>query len=62
MNTLKGRVTDEYDLSALFSDWKYDFGIGIRSLIAGSIVRLDIGFSEEGANVWVMLGHPLYLN
>jgi len=53
-----GRVADEYDFSELFSDWKTDIGLGIRALMSGGVVRLDIGASEEGANAWVMFGHP----
>ena len=53
-----GRVANEYDFSELFSDWKVDAGFGIRAMMAGGVVRLDIGASEEGANAWVMFGQP----
>ena len=53
-----GRVAHEYDLSALFSDWKFDGGIGIRSMMAGAVVRFDYTVSEEGSSAWVMFGHP----
>jgi outer membrane protein assembly factor BamA len=53
-----GRVADDYDLSDLFSEWKADAGIGIRTLMAGAVIRLDIGASDEGVNGWVMFGHP----
>lgn len=53
-----GRVVNDYEFSELFSDWKGDVGIGIRTMMAGGIIRLDIAASEEGVNGWVMVGHP----
>ncbi len=52
-----GRVAPQMD-SQLFSAMKTDVGIGIRALMAGSIVRLDMAYSEEGMSGWVMIGHP----
>jgi outer membrane protein assembly factor BamA len=51
-----GRVANEY--GDLFKDWKLDGGVGIRSMFAGAVVRLDVGFSDESTSAWVMLGHP----
>jgi len=53
-----GRVAGEYDVSELFSDWKYDAGIGFRTMLAGGVVRFDIAFSEESSAAVVMFGHP----
>ena len=53
-----GRVANEYDFSELFSDWKVDAGVGLRAMMAGGVVRLDIGASEEGVNAWVMFAQP----
>jgi hypothetical protein len=53
-----GRVANEYSLSELISDWKVDGGFGLRALFAGTVVRLDVGFSNEGASAWAMFGHP----
>ena len=53
-----GRVAREYTFSALTSDWQADIGLGIRAMVAGGVVRLDIAVSEEGASVWFMAGHP----
>ena len=53
-----GRVAGDYDLSELFSDWKFDAGIGIRSMMAGAVVRLDFAVSDESSSAWVMFGHP----
>ena len=51
-----GRVANEY--GDLFEDWKVDGGVGIRSMFAGAVVRLDVGVSEEATSAWVMFGHP----
>ena len=53
-----GRVAGTYSLSSLTSDWKVDLGIGIRAMLAGGIVRLDMAASNEGANFWFMIGQP----
>ena len=53
-----GRVAGKYHLSELFSEWKVDGGIGIRSMMAGAVVRLDVAVSEEGATAWAMFAHP----
>ncbi len=53
-----GRVAPDYELDELFSDWKLDGGLGIRFMMAGGVIRLDFGFSEEGGNAWLMFGHP----
>lgn len=52
-----GRVARDFD-GDLLKDWKVDAGFGIRSMFAGTVVRLDIGFSDETASAWVMFGHP----
>jgi len=53
-----GRVAGEYTLSGLFSEWKVDGGIGMRAMMAGSVVRLDVAGSDEGVTAWVMFGQP----
>lgn len=53
-----GRVAPEYDLGELFSDLKFNGGIGLRAMTAGAVVRFDTAFSEEGTNFWVMFQHP----
>ena len=53
-----GRVAPSYTASELFSDWKSDFGIAVRALTAGIIVRFDVAHSSEGTNMWFMMGHP----
>ncbi len=53
-----GRVAPDYDLGELFSDLKFDAGLGIRAMTAGSVVRFDMAVSEEGTNFWAMFQQP----
>jgi len=53
-----GRVANEYSVSKLFSDWKVDAGIGLRAMLAGGVVRLDVAGGEEGMTTWVMFNQP----
>ncbi len=52
-----GRVNDEYSID-LLKDLKYDAGISLRAFAAELPVRLDVGFSDEGVNMWVMIRQP----
>ena len=52
-----GRVNDEYSFD-LLTDLKYDAGIGIRAMAAEMPIRLDVGVSDEGVNMWVMFRQP----
>ncbi|BHH82514.1 hypothetical protein LA52FAK_08030 [Desulforhopalus sp. 52FAK] len=52
-----GRVAGEYEFSELTTDWKVDGGVGLRAMLAGSVVRLDVAHSDEGTTAWVMFGH-----
>jgi hypothetical protein len=51
-----GRVANEY--GDLFEEWKVDGGAGLRAMVAGSVVRLDVGVSDETVTAWAMFGHP----
>lgn len=53
-----GRVAGEYDFDELTSDWKVDVGIGLRAMVAGTVVRFDVATSEEGTSGWVMFRQP----
>lgn len=53
-----GRVAPEYKLSTLSKDIKFDYGVGLRAMMAGLIVRTDLAVSKEGSNLWVMVDHP----
>ncbi|GHD06474.1 hypothetical protein GCM10007052_01270 [Halioglobus japonicus] len=52
-----GRVAPDYD-SELLEDWHSDVGLGLRAMTGGIVVRFDVGWSDEGSNAWVMVGHP----
>lgn len=51
-----GSVNENY--SDLFDEVKFDAGIGLRAMVAQTPVRLDIAYSEEGVNFWVMVFQP----
>ena len=53
-----GRVAPEYKADVLFEDWKSDVGFSLRALTGGIVVRFDVAVSDEGSNMWVMVGHP----
>ena len=42
----------------LFEDWKSDVGLSLRALTAGIVIRVDVAYSDEGTNTWLMVGHP----
>ncbi|WP_258405076.1 BamA/TamA family outer membrane protein [Shewanella psychrotolerans] len=53
-----GRVGESYRASELLKDVKYDYGVSLRAMMAGLVVRTDIAQSEEGTNLWIMVDHP----
>ncbi|MEZ9593292.1 BamA/TamA family outer membrane protein [Shewanella sp. 10N.261.52.F9] len=53
-----GRVAPEYTASELLSDLKFDYGVSLRALTAGIVIRFDIAHSQESTNAWVMVDHP----
>jgi len=52
-----GRVHDQYNFD-LLNDMKYDVGISLRVMAAQLPLRLDIAYSDEGTNMWVMIQQP----
>lgn len=52
-----GRVHDQYSLD-LLSDMKYDVGIGLRAMVEGLPIRLDVAQGEEGTYMWLMVQQP----
>jgi len=52
-----GRVSPVYSLKELHSDMKWDVGVGVRTLVKSVVVRADLGFSPEGAQLSAMAGH-----
>lgn len=53
-----GRVAGSYDLEDLHSDMQWSAGTGLRAWVQGFVVRADLGFSEEGARLQMMVGQP----
>lgn len=53
-----GQVAGDYSMSALFDDWKFCGGVGIRFMLSGTVFRFDIGVSDESTSGWAMVGHP----
>jgi hypothetical protein len=53
-----GRVAPEWDLGTLHSSMKWSAGLGIRAWASGFVVRVDTGFSDEGAQVQMMISQP----
>ncbi len=53
-----GRVADEYDLSELYTDMKYDVGFDLRFMIRKAVVRIGVAVSDEAVQTVAMFGHP----
>lgn len=53
-----GRVAPEYKLSTLTDEMKFDYGVSLRAMTAGLVVRADLAKSDEGTNLWLMVDHP----
>ncbi len=51
-----GNVAPSFNLGDLHSDMKFDAGIGLRIMMAKSVVRLDWAMGEEGTGFWFMIG------
>jgi len=52
-----GRVNDHYS-GDMFKDVKFDAGISLRAMAAQVPVRIDVAYSDEGTNLWVMVFQP----
>ncbi|MCB0343850.1 MAG: BamA/TamA family outer membrane protein [Bdellovibrionales bacterium] len=53
-----GRVADTWGLKEFHNDMKWDAGFGIRGMFSKAVLRLDFAYSDEGVQVWAMVGHP----
>ncbi len=53
-----GRVAPEFDLGELHEDMKFTYGIGLRASAQSLIVRADMGFSDEGAQLQMFVTQP----
>lgn len=51
-----GRVHDEWDIGELHQDMKWTVGVGTRIMVEGVAVRVDLGTSEEQAEVQMFIG------
>ncbi len=51
-----GRVHDEWDLGELHEDMKWSVGAGVRIMVEGVIVRIDVATSDEQAEVQMFIG------
>ena len=56
-----GRVAPECDFGTLHSSMKWSAGLGIRAWASGFVVRVDTGFSEEGAQVQMIISQPFQI-
>jgi hypothetical protein len=53
-----GRVHDQFDLKELHQNMKWTVGGGVRALVHGLVIRVDIGASEEGGEVQMFFTQP----
>ncbi len=53
-----GRVAEQYNITTLLSDMKFDVGFSVRALAAKVPVRFEMAFGDEGSAMWVMLNQP----
>ncbi|MBW1852649.1 MAG: hypothetical protein JRJ15_14750 [Deltaproteobacteria bacterium] len=52
-----GRVHDEFDLDEVHKDMKWSLGAGLRLLVQGLVVRVDLATSEEQSEIQMFIGH-----
>ena len=53
-----GRVAPSWNLDELHSSMKWDGGVGIRAMLKGLVVRIDVAGSSEGGSVAMMVSQP----
>ncbi|QIZ78122.1 BamA/TamA family outer membrane protein [Ferrimonas lipolytica] len=53
-----GRVGEAYTSDELLQDLHVDYGMSVRTMLAGMVVRFDLAKSDETTNFWVMAKHP----
>jgi hypothetical protein len=53
-----GRVAPSWSFRELHSEMKWDFGMGVRLLAKGILLRIDFAGSPEGGAVQMMVGQP----
>jgi hypothetical protein len=52
-----GRVATDWNFSTLHEDMKWSYGLGLRAMIGGGIMRLDFAISDESRQVVAFFGH-----
>jgi hypothetical protein len=52
-----GRVAEKPAFSTLHEDMKFSAGAGVRLLVEGLVIRLDVAGSEEGSEVQMFFSH-----
>ena len=52
-----GRVAPSYRLEDLHEDLKWSAGAGLRIMLGGAVVRIDLAASDESSQLWVMARH-----
>ena len=53
-----GRVAPSWSFSELHSHMKFDLGAGVRAMVKGLVVRIDLAGSSESWNVSMMVSQP----
>ena len=53
-----GRVAPEWELDTLHEDMNWSVGAGLRFFAKGLVLRLDLGVTDEGSRVQMMVGNP----
>ena len=53
-----GRVGPSYKSSLFYEDLKYSVGIDLRMMAFRNVLRIGWALTEEGNQVWAMIGQP----
>ncbi|HRR17826.1 MAG TPA: hypothetical protein P5231_10975 [Ignavibacteriales bacterium] len=53
-----GRVAPKWKLDELHSDLKYTYGIGLRALMKGMVLRMDMGKSKDNFMIQMFIEQP----
>jgi hypothetical protein len=53
-----GRVAPGWEFDELHREMKWNVGCGVRAWAKGLVARVDVGFSDEGFGVQMMVGQP----
>ncbi len=53
-----GRVAPKWDFAEFHRDMQYTYGIGLRALMQGMVLRMDIGQSKENLMIQMFVENP----